>query len=61
MKFSKDLIPLRPVQDKSPFTRKPRTNKRLKWRRRDSSQSLIEEMNMLQKKIEMNRKEEDVD
>ena len=58
-KFSKDLIPLRPVQDKMPFTRSPRTNKRLKWRRRDSSQSLVKEMNMLQKKIDSSKEEED--
>ena len=57
--FSKDLIPLRPVQSDNPFTRKPKTKKRLTWRRRDSSQSMITDLNILQKKLENEQSEED--
>jgi hypothetical protein len=56
--FNKDFIPVRPTQSKNPYTRKPRI-KRVSWRRRDSSQSFIEETNELQRKV--NRIEEDDD
>jgi len=57
--FSKDFIPVRPTQSKNPYTRRPRI-KRVGWRRRDSSQSFIEETNELQKKVNRIEEEDDM-
>ena len=59
LRFSKDFLPLRPVQESRPFTLKPRLVKVSKPRKRNSLNTLVKKTQDLKNKLTNKEKGEE--